>query len=471
MQKQGMKCCRKKSIQRRNYNEQMNVTEITLGDRREIRARTLTQYDKGQILRFTNLPDNSEIQFEDYRTTINKTPSGGEVKIPDKLLATGETITAYLTVVGEDDLTTVYKIDIPVHTRTKPAEYILEEEEPVSRYAKMAGWEPGKRIITDEEGNLVAGDADAFYAIYQQTTYEEIKAAHDAGRAIYCQNDTGAFVCSLASITDTSASFSRVWKTSEIVMTVAEPDKWDMEVVNMAAGNHTHGEFEYITRELEKIPRKLSELVEDETHRTVTDEEKESWNGPEWDNIQGKPFTSTAGDTVKYIGNADELPQAKWNGNVAMVKISDAVLTEDDLAKGGISIVGSGDIARETELVFNRHIHKVGKTDIYFANLPADLSLTENGGTNVYFIPEDNCDYDGLFTVPTKGVWIMPDVSPVTLRINGYTGFGKGILDPTAMPAHKHIMDDIILVSPNGTQYTIAVDNTGTLTAKGVAND
>lgn len=184
----------------------------------------------------------------------------------------------------------------------------------------------------------------------------------------------------------------------------------------------------------------------------------------DWEDIENTPFVSTAGDTVKYIGNANDLERCMWNDNVVMVKISDAVLTEEDLMKGMTSVVGSGSVARESDLEFGRHIYKVRNTNIHFANLPADPSLTENGGTSMYFIPEDNCDYDGMFTVPSKGVWIMPDVFPVTVRINGYTGFSKGVLTPTALPDHTHTTDDIIALSPNGTKYKIAVTDTGMIT-------
>ena len=54
------------------------------------------------------------------------------------------------------------------------------------------------------------GESDVFYAIYGTTTLAEIKAAHDAGKAVYMKKGTSRFVYPLITLADSFAQFAFV---------------------------------------------------------------------------------------------------------------------------------------------------------------------------------------------------------------------------------------------------------------------
>lgn len=93
------------------------------------------QYDKGQKIEFSDVPDGIEVQFSsgDSGETSNKIITGSQVEIPDFLIAMNETITAYLQYIDENSQTTKKFLIIPVRERPKPEEYISEDDEPTFR--------------------------------------------------------------------------------------------------------------------------------------------------------------------------------------------------------------------------------------------------------------------------------------------------------------------------------------------------
>ncbi len=89
----------------------------------------LWQYDYGQILQISglDLPDIYQVHFcnKGDATTITMLGNADGVSIPDKVLATGLPIFAYIFLhAGEDDGETVYKVTIPVNERPIPADEV-----------------------------------------------------------------------------------------------------------------------------------------------------------------------------------------------------------------------------------------------------------------------------------------------------------------------------------------------------------
>ena len=116
-----------------------NVITIEFEGHDTLESPMLYQYDKGQKIKFLDVPDGVEVQFSNWATemTKNKIVVNGQVEIPDILLQENKKILAYLKIINSDSETTIKTVIIPVKARTKPADYIEpEQEKPFRKYVE-----------------------------------------------------------------------------------------------------------------------------------------------------------------------------------------------------------------------------------------------------------------------------------------------------------------------------------------------
>ena len=74
--------------------------------------------------------------------------------------------------------------------------------------AKQNSLTAGDNITID--GNTISADSQIFYAIYGSSTYDEVKAAYDAGKAVFCIDETGFGDYVLRSVMDSLIAFVRM---------------------------------------------------------------------------------------------------------------------------------------------------------------------------------------------------------------------------------------------------------------------
>lgn len=109
------------------------IVRVTFGALDCIKVRHFTQYDRGQVIEFTDLPTVSEVQFRKGDTTVKVLVDQNRVRIPDELLDECGEREAWAIIVNSDSTTTVRKMVLVVHPRTEPSEYIPPEDEPTFR--------------------------------------------------------------------------------------------------------------------------------------------------------------------------------------------------------------------------------------------------------------------------------------------------------------------------------------------------
>lgn len=116
----------------------LNVLEIRFGGVKDtVSEKPLTQWDKGQILKFVDekFGDNTEVQFSSgYMTeTINKSVKNNQVMVPDQILKENYIVFAWVKEIKENSETTTREVRIPVKPRTKPSDYLEPDEEKTFR--------------------------------------------------------------------------------------------------------------------------------------------------------------------------------------------------------------------------------------------------------------------------------------------------------------------------------------------------
>lgn len=132
-------------------------------------------------------------------------------------------------------------------------------------------------------------------------------------------------------------------------------------------------------------------------------------------------------DTLTWDGNTegklsvtvlDDLEDIEMPAKVMMIKISDIVPTEEDLANGATTTTNNG------------------TTDSELINA-GDGGFVTHGG--VYIVPRNNYVIDGV-TFPEAGIWFNHNdiegekIFNTSLTIPGYTGFVTEKLDPAYLP-------------------------------------
>lgn len=100
-------------------DKKFNMIPITFEDKNSIVVPARHQHDKGQILRFLDIPDGTHIEFgsENYDRAEPYIIQNSQVEIPDFLLEENSPIIAYVKVVNDNSETTIKTITIPVISR------------------------------------------------------------------------------------------------------------------------------------------------------------------------------------------------------------------------------------------------------------------------------------------------------------------------------------------------------------------
>lgn len=106
-----------------------DTTEIKFGNRDYVYA-AFYQYDTGQKLSFPELPDGTEVQFDEETTKI---VTDGIIMVPSVFLETDGTKVIFVQVVTSDSETTIKKIIVSVMKRFEPSSGITPEEEQTFR--------------------------------------------------------------------------------------------------------------------------------------------------------------------------------------------------------------------------------------------------------------------------------------------------------------------------------------------------
>ena len=157
--------------------------------------------------------------------------------------------------------------------------------------------------------------------------------------------------------------------------------------------------------------------------------------------------TTVKGDTLTWDGNTDghvvvEYPDAGFS----FVKISDNVITEEDL-RNGITVKST----YEETLTFSYDEIKDGMSG-------GGLVTTEG-----YFAlsPYDNYSFMGYYTFPEAGVYAFWDGEGgfKSLTIPNYNGFETTVIKPMD---EKYMP---ILTSPSGKKFKLSVSDSGVLSA------
>ena len=141
-------------------SREKNIISVRFDDHCHLAAPSIFQYNKGQVMRFLDIPDGVEVQFSNagLDRTENKIIMNGQVEIPDFLIAEGLDIKAYMQYIDENSETTIKTIDIPVKQRTQAGEDISEDDQPTFRQEIQAIMNSTKAIADDVEQRANNGE-------------------------------------------------------------------------------------------------------------------------------------------------------------------------------------------------------------------------------------------------------------------------------------------------------------------------
>ncbi len=111
--------------------EKINVIPIKFGQKKDIYTRMIYQWDKGQILQFLDIPNETQVEFsnENHEKAETYIVENGQVAIPDFLLEENSPIVVYVKVVDEKSETTVKTITIPVMSRQQADDGVAPENQ------------------------------------------------------------------------------------------------------------------------------------------------------------------------------------------------------------------------------------------------------------------------------------------------------------------------------------------------------
>lgn len=136
------------------------IVRVTFGALDCIKVRHFTQYDRGQVIEFTDLPTVSEVQFRKGDSTVKVLVDQNRVRIPDELLDECGEREAWAIIVNSDSTTTVRKMVLVVHPRTEPSEYIPPEDEPSFREQMAAIMDETKAVADSVRADADSGKFD-----------------------------------------------------------------------------------------------------------------------------------------------------------------------------------------------------------------------------------------------------------------------------------------------------------------------
>ena len=92
--------------------KEKNVITIEFEGHDTLESPMLYQYDKGQKIKFLDVPDGAEVQFSNWATemTKNKIVVNGQVEIPDFFVQQGNEIVLYIQYIDSNSETTMKKL-------------------------------------------------------------------------------------------------------------------------------------------------------------------------------------------------------------------------------------------------------------------------------------------------------------------------------------------------------------------------
>lgn len=157
-----------------------NVTTVSFGALRKAVAHALYQYDYGQILKIEglDLPAAYEVHFsnsESGGTSITQIGDENGVTIPDSLLATGQTVYAFIYLhTGQSDGETEYRITIPVIQRPERESLEPTPEQQDAITQAIAALTSAMQAVQEDmqAAEEAADDAALSAATAQNTAYE-----------------------------------------------------------------------------------------------------------------------------------------------------------------------------------------------------------------------------------------------------------------------------------------------------------
>ena len=146
-----------------------------------------------------------------------------------------------------------------------------------------------------------------------------------------------------------------------------------------------------------------------------------------WENIENRPFGEMPGDTLTWDGNTDGLESVSSSNGLVFFKISDAIITRDDIMNGYEITISNG---------YSEQTSGENAQDIYDTIgccYPGPAFCPTTDGASV--------EIDGVTIVfPTAGVWhlnadFMEGDYMKSFTIPGYTGFSSiKKIDPKYLP-------------------------------------
>lgn len=112
-------------------SKQDNVIQIGFGGHCKIKAPPLHQYDKGQVIKFLDIPDGTQVEFanENHERAEPYIVRNSQVEIPDFLVEENSPIVAYVKAVDKNSETTVKTITIPVISRPESNDGVPPENQ------------------------------------------------------------------------------------------------------------------------------------------------------------------------------------------------------------------------------------------------------------------------------------------------------------------------------------------------------
>lgn len=101
----------------------INIIKVEFGRKNNLTVSNRYQHDKGQIIKFLDIPDGAQVEFanENHERAEPYMVKNSQVEIPDFLLEENSPIVAYVKVVDENSETTIKTITISVIAR-QPAD-------------------------------------------------------------------------------------------------------------------------------------------------------------------------------------------------------------------------------------------------------------------------------------------------------------------------------------------------------------
>lgn len=141
----------------------------------------------------------------------------------------------------------------------------------------------------------------------------------------------------------------------------------------------------------------------------------------DWNTLLNKPTEIVGGDTLTWDGDTSGKTGYNIGIDLLFYHVSDSVPTMSDLTNGATVILSNG----VTQTITSENIQE-----------PVSGFLMLSSTTVLYLVvPTDNNSDSGI-TFEKKGIYVAYDETfhPISLTINGYTGFTKEVLKEEYLP-------------------------------------